>query len=171
MNRFVRTNTHPYVQFSWNFSRGTPLGQSDLRLKKHRLVGFRPPRLFSLSKFPLKPPEVWVPAPSSPLRHKRSRRLPAGDPASVLCTEACTQPTRVEAPASTHAGLLSVPSLLFYLKICSSNATLAKSSSGLGGALVPVHVGVSARAHLRMRTRASGGPAGGLPSLRWWRPL
>lgn len=49
--------------------------------------------------------------------------------------------------------------------------TLGKSSPGLGGALVPVHVGVSARAHLRLRTRAGRGPAGGLPSLRWWRPL
>lgn len=131
----------------------------------HHLVAFRAPRLFPLSKLPLKAPEVWVPAPSSPLRRKRSRRLPAGDPASVLCTEVCTQPTRVETPTSTHACLVSQV-YFSYLKICSLSATLAKSSTVLGGALVPVHVGVSARAHLRMRTRASRGPVGGLPLLR-----
>lgn len=150
----MRTNTHPYVQFSWNFSKGTPLGQSDLRLKMHRLVGFRPPRLFSLSKFPLKPPEVWVPAPSSPLRHKRSLRLPAGDPASVLCTEACTQPTRVEAPASTHAGLLSVPSLLFLFKDLQFKCNPGQEQLGARRRTSPrargrICAGASAYAHTR----------------------
>lgn len=124
-------------------------------------VCFRAPRLFPLGKFPLQPPEVWVRAPSSPLRNERSCRLPAGDPAGVLCTEECTQPTEVEAPASTHACFLAQV-YFSYLKLCSSNARPGQEQPGARRRTRPcargrICAGASAYAHTR-ESRSRGRP-------------
>ncbi|OBS70063.1 hypothetical protein A6R68_01397, partial [Neotoma lepida] len=95
-------------------------------------------------------------------------------PQSVTCSARRARAgtdRQTDTPASQQAGAPGPQVRSHGLAFAVQMHTLAKSSPGLGGSLVPVHVGVSARAHLRMRTRVSRGPAGGLPLLRWWRPL
>lgn len=103
---------------------------------------------------------------------KRSPRLPAGDPSGALGTGECTQPTGVEAPQACNSCF--TPQVYFsYLKLCSSDAHPGREQPGDSAAhsSLCTWAYLRGRAHLRLRTRAGRGPAGGLPSLRWWRPL